>query len=55
MRSLAGFIYLVIGLIMASTHGYLVDLTAGGNLLSALLAIIAWPLLFLGVNLHLPL
>jgi hypothetical protein len=53
--SIAGFIYLVIGLVIANMHGYLVALTAGANLLSALLAIVAWPLLLVGVNLHLAL
>ena len=53
--SATGFIYLIIGLIVANSHGYFVALTSGGNLLSALLAIVAWPLVFLGVNLHLAL
>ena len=51
--STAGFIYLIVGLIVANSHGYFVALTSGGNLLSALLAIVAWPLLLVGVNLHL--
>ena len=50
-----GIIYLVIGLILAYSNGYLVGLTTIGNLLSALLAILAWPLLLLGVNLHIAL
>jgi hypothetical protein len=53
--STAGFIYLIIGLIVAGSHGYFVGLTSVGNILSALLAIIAWPLLFVGINLHLAL
>ena len=53
--SIVGFIYLIIGLIVANSHGYFVALTSGGNLLSALLAIVAWPLLLIGVNLHLAL
>lgn len=51
--SFGGFIYIVIGAIVASNHGYLMDLTTIGHILSALLAIALWPLLFLGVNLHL--
>ncbi len=50
-----GIIYLVIGLILAYTNGYLAGLTNIGNLLSALLAILVWPLLLLGVNLHISL
>lgn len=53
--STAGIIYLIIGAIVANSQGYFVDITSGGNLLSALLAIVAWPLLLLGVNLHLAL
>jgi len=53
--STAGLIYLIIGLIVANSQGYFVNLASGGNLLSALLAIVAWPLLLLGVNLHLAL
>ncbi len=51
--STGGLIYLIIGLIVANSHGYFVALTSGGNLLSAMLAIVAWPLVLLGVNLHL--
>jgi uncharacterized membrane protein YhdT len=45
-------IYLIIGLVVAYSHGYLAGLTTISNLVSALLAIIAWPLLLIGVNLH---
>lgn len=51
--SIGGVIYLIIGALVANSHGYLVDLSTIGQLLSALLAILLWPLLFLGVNLHL--
>lgn len=47
-----GIIYLIIGLVVAYTNGYLVGLTNIGNLISALFAILAWPLVLLGVNLH---
>lgn len=47
-----GIIYLIIGLVVAYSNGYLVGLTVIGNLISALLAILAWPLVLLGVNLH---
>ncbi len=46
-------IYIIIGVIMASNRGYLTDLGSIGHLLSALIAIALWPLLLLGVNLHL--
>jgi hypothetical protein len=50
--SIGGFIYLIIGLIMASNRGYLTDLGTLSNLFSAIIAIAGWPLLFLGANLH---
>ena len=50
--SLISIIYIVIGIIMASNRGYLVDLGSISNLLSALLAIVLWPLIFLGVSLR---
>ena len=53
--SLGGIIYIVIGVIMASNRGYLGDLGSISHLLSALLAIVLWPLILLGVNLHLAL
>lgn len=53
--SIVGIIYIVIGVIMASNRGYLSDLGSISHLLSALVAIVLWPLLFLGVNLHLAL
>ena len=51
--SIVAIIYFIIGIIMASNRGYLVDLGNIANLLSAVLAIVLWPLLWLGANLHL--
>lgn len=51
--SLGGVIYIIIGVIVASNQGYLGDLGSIPNLVSALLAVILWPLVLLGVNLHL--
>ena len=50
--SIGSFIYVVIGVIMASNRGYLGILGSISHLLSAVLAIALWPLLLLGVNLH---
>lgn len=50
--SLGAIIYIIIGIIMASNRGYLVDLGSIPNLLSAILAIVLWPLILLGVNLR---
>ena len=50
-RQLIVLAYLVIGLVVASQHSYLSNLTAIKSALSAVLAVILWPLLLLGVNL----
>ena len=51
--SIGGIIYIIVGVIMASNRGYLSDLGSIANILSAILAIVLWPLLLLGINLHL--
>ena len=47
-------VYLVIGVFVAASKGYMV-FTSLSSILSALLAIILWPLLLFGVDLHLAL
>ena len=49
---LAGLVYLVIGVVVAATHHYLVHIQTGKAVLSAFLAVVLWPLILLGVNLH---
>ena len=49
---LVSAIYLIIGLVMAGAHHYLRHLEKVKGLGSALLAIILWPLVAFGVNLH---
>ena len=51
-RRLLYLIYLVIGLVIASTHHYLRNLDTIRRFLSAILAIILWPLILLGIDLH---
>ena len=53
MSSLITLAYVVIGLIVASGHAYFVHLTSMLPILSAILAVVLWPLVLLGVNLHL--
>lgn len=50
--SLIGVVYLVIGLVVAGTRGYFVGWNVPGNILEGLAAIVLWPLLFFGVDLH---
>jgi|GEM_PF-974774 len=53
--SIGGILYLVIGLIVASSHGYLADLGTLSGILSALLGILLWPLVLFGANVHITL
>jgi len=51
-RRLLYLVYLVIGLVVASTHDYLSNLNTIRRFLSAILAIVLWPLILLGIDLH---
>jgi hypothetical protein len=53
MRSgLIGVVYLVVGVVVAASHHYFTHVSTLKPLLSVLLAVVLWPLLLLGVNLH---
>ena len=55
MRTRSGIIslvYLVVGAVVASSHHYFTHASTLKPLLSAVLAVVAWPLLLLGINLH---
>jgi ABC-type Na+ efflux pump permease subunit len=45
-------IYLVAGAIVAATHHYFTHLHTIQQFGSAILAILLWPLIFLGISLH---
>jgi hypothetical protein len=45
-------VYLVAGAIVAATHGYWSHLNTLKQIISALLATVLWPLILLGINLH---
>ena len=49
---IGGATYLVIGIIVALAYNYFDHLSTIGRLLSALLAVVLWPLLLLGLNVH---
>ncbi len=49
---LVGIVYLVVGLIVAANDNYLRRLETAEAVLSGLLAIVLWPLVLLGVDLH---
>jgi hypothetical protein len=51
--SLFGLVYLAIGLVIALTHGY--NSVAGvSEVLSLIVAVILWPAVLFGLDLHLP-
>jgi hypothetical protein len=53
MRSgLGTLIYLIVGVILASSHHYFTHVNALKPIISAILAILLWPLLLFGINLH---
>jgi hypothetical protein len=51
-RKLLGLIYVAVGIFLAASKDYLENLDTVKRVLSALLAILLWPLLLLGVDLH---
>ena len=50
--SLGAVIYLVVGGIISATHHYWSNLDTVKEILSAVLALLLWPLILLGINLH---
>jgi hypothetical protein len=52
-RRLLPIIYLIIGLVVAASHQYFVHLGTLNGIASAVLAVVLWPLVLFGVNLHL--
>jgi hypothetical protein len=51
-RKLLGLIYVAIGIFLAYSKDYLENLDTVRRVASAALAILLWPLLLLGVDLH---
>ena len=45
-------VYLVIGVVIASSHHYFAHLNSLTSVSSALLAMLLWPLILVGVNPH---
>ncbi len=52
LRSLLFVVYIVIGVILASSHHYFVHLNSAKPIASAIIAVLLWPLVLFGVNLH---
>jgi hypothetical protein len=51
IRRILPIVYLLIGVLVAAQHGYLTNMTALGRILSAVLAIVLWPLVLFGIHL----
>jgi len=50
--SFLGVVYLVVGVAVAATHHYFKNLDTLRLIASAVLAVVLWPLLLLGIDLH---
>jgi hypothetical protein len=51
-RKLIIVLYVVVGVVLASSHHYLSNLDTVRRIVSAALAILLWPLVLLGIDLH---
>jgi len=51
--SVWGVVYLLIGVIVAASHGYFGAVSSVSTLLNLLLAVLLWPLLLFGVSFNL--
>lgn len=51
-RKLVLLIYIAVGVALAANRNYLDNLDTAKRLVSALLAIVLWPLLLAGIDLH---
>ena len=52
LRNILIVVYLVIGVVVANSHHYFAHLHSLTAVLSALLAVLRWPLILFGVSLH---
>jgi hypothetical protein len=50
--SFLGLVWLIVGVAVAATHDYFEKLDTLRLLLSAVLAVFLWPLVLLGIDLH---
>jgi hypothetical protein len=49
---IGSIIWLIVGVVVAASHHYFAHADALRPIVSAVLAVILWPLVLLGVNLH---
>lgn len=53
LRSLLAIAYLVVGIVVANSHEYFAHIHSVTTGVSAALAVVLWPAVLLGANLHL--
>lgn len=52
MRTIIFIVYVVVGVVVAASHHYFTHLDSVKPIASAILAVVLWPLVLLGVSLH---
>ena len=55
MRLISGIValvYLLVGVLIASNHHYFTNVNDLSEIVSAILAVVLWPLVLLGIDLH---
>ena len=50
--SFLGFVYLVIGIVVAAANDYFDNIDTFKRIVSALIAVLIWPLILLGLEVH---
>lgn len=50
--SLLAVVWLIVGVAVAASHHYFAHLSTVRQIVSAILAVLLWPLILLGINLH---
>lgn len=53
LRNILLIAYVVVGVVVANSHHYFTSLDSLTSVLSAVLAVLLWPLVLVGVSLHL--
>jgi hypothetical protein len=50
--SLVLLVYVVVGVAVAASHDYFLNVNTGREVFAAVLAVVLWPLVLLGIDLH---
>jgi hypothetical protein len=48
--SIGSIVYTIIGIVVANNYGYFADFSTLSHVVSAVLAVTLWPLMFIGVD-----